>query len=457
MSRTAASSAANAPAVAYDRGVRSAAPSSFAIGAMIAGTYAIERELGRGGMGTVLLASHIRLPGKRVAIKVLHAEVSSDEMRARFKREAEIVSLLAHPNIVHIEDYNVTADGTPYLVLEYLVGESLAQRLARGPLAVEAAMSIVRQVGSALVVAHAKGVVHRDLKPHNIFLVPTEVDGRPLEIAKVLDFGISKMIDSDTVKTEDNALLGTPQYMAPEQATGQHGTIDGRTDVFSFGAIVYEMLSGQPAFTGRSVPEIVFKVVYEEPLALSPTVAPAIVEAIRRAMSKQGTDRFASVSSFVEALTGPSEAFAPTMAPGMATIPDRGPRRPSRKVMVAGGLIGASLVGLVTYVLLRGAQATLDTAAMSSVATQLMSSPRVEIGGRRFRIGQNPKHLKIVKFELDGHAYEAIEQNPEKTSRWAELARAGKRVVQFKDLGANRYIAVLVDGVRQSYDEPSEP
>ncbi|HUS30065.1 MAG TPA: protein kinase [Kofleriaceae bacterium] len=277
------------------------------VGSVIDGTYTIEALIGRGGMGAVFLASHTRLPGKKVAIKVLHAEMSGDEVLARFKREAQIASMLSHPNIVHIEDYKITADGMPYLVLEYLQGESLAQRLKRGPLAPEQAFSIIRQVGSALAAAHQKGIVHRDLKPQNIFLVPSEIDGRAFEVAKVLDFGISKMRDSQTVKTQDSALLGTPQYMAPEQATGQHANVDERTDVFALGAIVYEMLAGQPAFSGASIPEVVFKVVYEQPTQLTsqvPTLSAQIATAVHRAMSKPAGERFSTVSDFVEALTG---------------------------------------------------------------------------------------------------------------------------------------------------------
>jgi serine/threonine-protein kinase len=215
--------------------------------------------------------------------------------------------MLSHPNIVHIEDYNVTADGMPYLVLEYLQGESLAQRLRKGPLSIEQAASILRQVGSALAAAHAKGIVHRDLKPQNIFLVPSELEGRSIEIAKVLDFGISKMRDSQTVKTQDSALLGTPQYMAPEQATGQHASVDERTDIFALGAIAYEMLSGQPAFSGASIPEVVFKVVYEQPIQLGqhvPSLPAAIAAAVHRAMAKPAAERFASVAELVEAITG---------------------------------------------------------------------------------------------------------------------------------------------------------
>jgi serine/threonine-protein kinase len=277
------------------------------VGSVIADTYTIETLIGRGGMGAVFLASHLRLPGKQVAIKILHAEMSGDEVLARFRREAEIASRLGHPNIVQVHDFNVMPDGTPYLVLEYLRGESLAQRLRRGPVPLDQALSIVRQVGSALAAAHREGIVHRDLKPQNIFLVPTEVDGRSVEIAKVLDFGISKIRGSQTVKTQDSALLGTPQYMAPEQATGQHELVDDRTDVFAFGAIVYEMLSGKPAFSGETIPEVVFKVVYEQPTPLAQHVGSlpaAITSAVHRAMAKVAGERFANVGQFVEALTG---------------------------------------------------------------------------------------------------------------------------------------------------------
>src|SRR5262245_61122557 len=265
------------------------------VGSVIADTYVIEALLGRGGMGAVFLARHRRLDGKRVAIKILHTEIDDADIVARFKREAEIAAKLNHPNIVGVIDYNVAPDGTPYLVLDYLEGETLAQRIARGPISVDQVLSIVRQVGSALAAAHRAGIVHRDLKPQNIFLVPTEVDGRHVEIAKVLDFGISKIRGSQTVKTQESTLLGTPQYMAPEQATGQHSNVDERTDVFALGAIVYEMLVGEPAFSGASIPEVVFKVVYEEPQPLTARatgVPPGIAAAVARAMAKAATDRF---------------------------------------------------------------------------------------------------------------------------------------------------------------------
>jgi serine/threonine protein kinase len=274
------------------------------VGSVIADTYTIEALIGQGGMGSVFLASHNRLPGKRVAIKLLHVELTDEDVIARFRREALIASQLDHPNIVRVDDYNVTPDGTPYLVLELLEGESLADRIKQGPMPLEQVLAVMRMVGSAIMVAHENGIIHRDLKPQNIFLVPTEIDGELVEGAKVLDFGISKMRGSSTVKTQESTLLGTPQYMAPEQATGSHAAVDERTDVFALGSIAYEMLTGQPAFSGENIPEVVFKVVYEQAAPLGDIAPPEVVAAIERAMQKKQEDRFASVTDFVEALTG---------------------------------------------------------------------------------------------------------------------------------------------------------
>jgi serine/threonine-protein kinase len=223
----------------------------------------------------------------------------------------------------------------PYLVLEYLQGESLAQRLQKGPMPVDAVFPIIRQVGSALAAAHAKGIVHRDLKPQNIFLVPSEIDGRTMEIAKVLDFGISKMRDSSTVKTQDSALLGTPQYMAPEQALGKHDEVDPRSDIFALGSIVYEMLCGQPAFSGQTIPEVVFKVVYEPQIPLEtrvPALSGQVLSAVQRALAKKADDRFDSITAFLEALTGAPvslirnpPSLPPVGADGVATETVRAP------------------------------------------------------------------------------------------------------------------------------------
>ena len=285
-------------------------------GVVVAETYEITRLLGQGGMGAVWEAKHLRLPGKRVVVKVLLFGATDATVLARFRREAEIGSRLGHPNIVQVLDFNTLADGTPYIVLELLQGESLAQRLARGALPLEEVKAIVTQVGSALAAAHREGVVHRDLKPDNVFLCPTDLGGEVRDVVKVLDFGISKIRGSNTVLTQDAALLGTPQYMAPEQATGRNDEIDARTDVFAFGAMTFEMLAGKPPFTGDTLAAVIHAIVYTPTpslAALATDIPPAIVAAIERAMEKNRDARFPDVNSFVKAVTSRSLATAPTV------------------------------------------------------------------------------------------------------------------------------------------------
>ena len=282
---------------------------SLAPGSVVAETYQVTRLLGRGGMGTVWEADHLRLPGRRVAIKVLNADAAADqEALARFKREAEIATRLGHPNIIEVHDFNLLPGGQPYLVLELLVGESLDARMRRGPMAIEQIVRIAGQIAGALTAAHRAGVIHRDLKPQNVYLVPRE-DEVGGELVKVLDFGISKIRGSQTVKTNDSTILGTPQYMAPEQATGNHAAVDPRTDVFALGAMVYEMLAGRPAFTGENIPEVVYKVVYEAPpplAALAAGAPPRMIQAVERALAKKQEERFPEVAVFIEHLSGMS-------------------------------------------------------------------------------------------------------------------------------------------------------
>ncbi len=280
---------------------------ALSIGGVVADTYRVTHLLGRGGMGAVWAAEHLRLPGRQVAVKVLlGAGVTSGEAFARFRREAEIASRLGHPHIVQVLDFHTLPTGEPYIVLELLRGETLAQRLQRGPLQLDEAMAIARQVGSALQAAHRAGVVHRDLKPDNVFLCAQQ-DEMPGPNVKVLDFGISKIRGSQTVATQDAVLIGTPQYMAPEQALGRNTAIDARTDVFALGAIVYEMLGGSPAFGGNSLAEVVYKVVHAQPqpLAQLRTALPLnVLSAVDRALQKDPALRPADVNSFVAELTG---------------------------------------------------------------------------------------------------------------------------------------------------------
>lgn len=356
--------------------------------------YVIEALIGRGGMGAVFLARHRTLTDKLVAIKVLHAEILDADIQARFKREAQIATKINHPNIVEVHDFDVTPEGTPYLVLEYLEGVTLAQRIAQvGPLPLDQVTSILRQVGSALAAAHRENIVHRDLKPQNIFLVPMEVDGHLVEVAKVLDFGISKWRGSETVKTQESALLGTPQYMAPEQATGRHDAVDQRTDIFALGAIVHEMLSGKPAFTGASIPEVVFKVVYEAPLPLPAGVPDHVAAAVRKAMAKQSDDRYGSVSELVEAMTGNALT---TFRPSMITKPpaDIGFASGSKKITsedalgetMGSGDYGAkpasTPVPVVTPTIVHAGAPTVDSVSRPDVTKPLRAKPAPSGGSR---------------------------------------------------------------------------
>jgi len=305
------------------------------VGTVIANTYELTGLIGRGGAGAVWAARHLRLPGKQVAVKVLLGSTElGAETYARFRHEAEIASRLGHPNIVEVLDFNELPSGTPYMVMELLKGESLRDRLQRGPLPLALAMSIARQIGSALHAAHKQHIVHRDLKPANIFLCPYDADGVLRDHVKVLDFGISKIRDSESVHTQADVLMGTPRYMAPEQAWGKNELVDQRTDEFALGAIVYEMLSGRPAFTGEGVAEILMQVVHgkPEPLGeLAPELPPHIVTTIDRALEKDATRRFPDIASFIAALTGSSlETFEPTAAPAATTadVPTREPSTP---------------------------------------------------------------------------------------------------------------------------------
>ncbi|WP_245772115.1 serine/threonine-protein kinase [Myxococcus fulvus] len=261
-------------------------------------------------MGTVFLARHLRLPGRHVAVKVLRHDASlGEEVYLRFRREAEIASRLGHPNIVEVIDFDTLADGSPFLVMEHLKGMPLSRRIRKGAqLTLPEVFSIARQMGSALQAAHGAGVVHRDLKPGNVFLVPTELAGMSVEHVKLLDFGISKIIDSKTVQTQDAILLGTPQYMAPEQATGKNREVDPRTDIFSFGCMVYEMLARKLPFKdGGILPELIYRIVYDPPeplLDVAPQTPVHVVRAIEQALAKRPEDRFPDVSAFIAALTG---------------------------------------------------------------------------------------------------------------------------------------------------------
>jgi serine/threonine protein kinase len=202
----------------------------------------------------------------------------------RFRREAEVTSSLRHPHIVQVVDFNQTGGGAAYFVMELLEGQNLRQHLeAHGPMTLPDVVTVIDQVASALQAVHQRGIVHRDLKPENIHLVP--IPGRKEPFVKVLDFGISKVLSASTL-TQESMLVGTPHYMAPEQARGGSDDLDGRTDQFALGAIAHELLTGRRIFEAESVAAIIYQVLHEEPPSLGALAGEGVDAAIRRALAK---------------------------------------------------------------------------------------------------------------------------------------------------------------------------
>lgn len=275
----------------------------FEVGYVFHGNYRVVRVLGRGGMGTVLEVEHTRLP-RRLALKVMTSPVSAaSEDMLRFRREAETLASLNHPNLVVVFDWNVTDDEhLPYLVMELLTGEDLAQVLKRsGALPQQVAISILAQAITALEVVHSHGIVHRDLKPANLFVCK---NGVIPHFIKVLDFGIAKNCQASSALVTNNlVLMGTPAYMAPEQARGDLGPVGPRTDQFALGLVLYEMLTGCPAFYRPREPAMttLFRVMHEEP---QPLPDAAMNAAVMRALRKHPDERYQSLPEFLRAVLG---------------------------------------------------------------------------------------------------------------------------------------------------------
>jgi len=264
-------------------------------GRVLDGRYRVLRKLAKGGMGTVYLGEHA-LVGRKVAIKVLHAELGTDEeMVSRFYREARAAAAIGHRNIIEVLDVGATPEGDPYLVMEYLEGESLGALLQRsGRLDLATIAEILGPVLRALQAAHEAGIIHRDLKPENVFLAYPK-DGPP-EV-KVIDFGISKVKNLDKSQlTRSGAMIGTPAYMAPEQASGAT-SLDHRADVYAVGVIFYEMLSGRRPFEGDSHVALLAAILTTEPAppsTLAEGVHPDAERIILKAMRRDPAERYGS-------------------------------------------------------------------------------------------------------------------------------------------------------------------
>ncbi|HET9708672.1 MAG TPA: protein kinase [Gemmatimonadales bacterium] len=321
---------------------------------IVAGEYRIERLLGRGGMGMVFLAQDLTLE-REVAIKVLPPDFSSDpQVIKRFQQEAKTAAKLDHPNIIPI--YRVeSAEGLNFFVMKFISGTSLEDVLeSQQPLSYDYIQRILSEAARALGHAHSRKVVHRDVKPANIMF---DHDGRVM----LTDFGISKALQSAGNLTGTGMIVGTPHYMAPEQAKGQ--PVDGRADQYSLGIVGYRLLSGQLPFSGDSVHTILYKHIFEPApnvAALRPGTPRTLTDAIQRALSKEPSDRFPTMEAFAEAvrgdaMAGAADATTPLPTPA-AAIPAtvRTAQRRSRVPLVALAVVVLAAVSLAAFFGLRG-------------------------------------------------------------------------------------------------------
>lgn len=263
------------------------------------GEYLITAPLGRGGFGTIWLARH-RRTGEAVAIKVLHAELAiSPQMVSRFEREARVISMLRHPNVVALHDLGKLDDGRPYLVMEYLPGISLSKIVKRqGPLPPDEALAILEPLARALAKAHEHGVIHRDVKASNVMICERAGQKRVV----LLDFGVAKLLEDPGPRlTAPLAAVGSPHCMSPEQIRGQ--AVDARTDVYGLGTLTFYMLTGEPPFPGNRGEAMSKHLLEERPRPSDRVdITPAFDEVVAKAMSRDPGERFSSAPEFVAAL-----------------------------------------------------------------------------------------------------------------------------------------------------------
>src|SRR5271169_6079924 len=361
------------------------------------GLYEILDALGAGGMGEVYRARDTRL-GRDVAVKILPAEFSADPVRKqRFEREAKTVSSLNHPHICVLQDVG-SQDGISYLVMECVEGETLAKRLEKGPLPLEQVLKYGAQIADALDKAHRSGVVHRDLKPGNIMLTASG--------AKLLDFGLAKpvaaltsvatltaAVTQSSPMTEQGAIVGTFQYMSPEQVEGKE--LDGRSDIFSLGAMLYEMLTGQRAFDGKSQLSVASAILEKEPAPLTiikPMTPPALEHTIKKCLAKTPEERWQSTSDLSSELKWVSES---------------GSQDAARALSPAGGkawLRGGWLVSGVLLLLLASLGAAWWMRTLQSVRAMYFSSP-VRFAANNVALSPDGKRLAMVAYAQQINKY----------------------------------------------------
>jgi len=373
--------------------------------------YQIVSILGEGGMGTVYVAEHPFM-GRKAAIKVLRQELAKDRnLVERFMNEARAANAIGHPNIIDIIDVGLLPSGVPYLMMEFLVGESLSLRIMRRrPMPVAEALDVAAQTASALAAAHEKNIVHRDLKPDNLFLIGDRAN--PTGRIKVLDFGIAKLrgeLSGSGARTQTGSILGTPPYMSPEQCRGVD-ELDHRTDIYALGIILYEMLTGAPPFVSPGWGEVVHMHITEPPPPLrrkNPSVSPQLEKVVLKALAKQPADRWSSmgeleaalrgvpgwthvpgtkpVSAPMNAAVGPAMPTSPTTLKSstgqMTTFPETPGARSRRRLaaLVIGGFVAAGIAAAVLFGMRGGPQpiAPVATTPVPAATAPVRPAPAV--------------------------------------------------------------------------------
>ena len=283
------------------------------------GPYRVVRKISQGGMGVVYEAIHDAIE-RRVAIKVLHADLSTNhEVVTRFFNEAKAVNRIDHPGIVQCHDFGHLADGTAFIVMEYLKGETLSRRNRRmhDRMPLSDIVRLVRQIAAALAAAHAKNIVHRDLKPDNVMITRSVRRGEN-ERTKLLDFGIAKLFEENSyhIKTKTSAVMGTPIYMSPEQCEA-HSSVDAKADVYSLGVMLYEMLAGHAPFLGSSAAVMGMHILNAPPplQAQAPDLPRALAQLVQAMLAKEAQER-PTIPQVIETLEGILRGELHTAPPG---------------------------------------------------------------------------------------------------------------------------------------------
>jgi serine/threonine protein kinase len=407
---------------------------SGVIGTYLDGRYLVRRLIGEGGMGLVYEAEHVEI-GRRVAVKILHAAYTRQaEVVARFRSEARAATRIGHPHIIDVFDSGTTVDGAVYFVMEYLDGVDLGHLIGKGgPLPVERAVRIAREICQALAAAHKAGIVHRDMKPENVFLV--ERDGQK-DFVKVLDFGIAKTLEAISERqgrlTNPGMAMGTPEYMAPEQAAGANA--DGRADVYAVGAILYEMLTGRPPHEGNTIMEVLTKKATERPVeveTLRPDVPLDLARLVQRCLATSPDERPQSMEALATELGRLSGPAPKRSLPPTGT--DRVPRKSVWPYALVAGAGAAALTGaLILRVPTPKSDAQLVQVPMPKVVAPVVAPPPPPAPPPVVEAPKTPKKVVVeAPVTVRRHAAPPVAAAP--AADPAALAEAKRAIADAKD------------------------